>query len=328
MSKFILKQAALALIAVICGAVITGQSPAPGRVVDIGGYKLHLACAGRGSPTVILLNGLGEYSNSWALVQPQLARKTRTCAYDRAGQAWSDPGPRPRGIATSARELHALLQRAHLSGPYVLVGHSLGGMIARVYSDRYRDCAGIVFVDSAHEDEYVWINGRVVRPLLMPEWQWSALLHPQLHPDSSAKLTIHHTAPSKVLLQSHALPIGAQGPQDRIVPPPLTQAQVMGGDGFDLRNDFIVAHRINDGKKHPLGNMPLIVLSKTPGIDDDTQDYTQRQLMWNRSLQAQLATLSTNSKWITAEHSGHNIQIDDPGLVIQAVLQILDALKR
>jgi len=74
--------------------------------------------------------------------------------------------------------------------------------------------------------------------------------------------------------------------------------------------------------------MPLIVLSKTPGIDDDTQDYTQRQLMWNRSLQAQLATLSTNSKWITAEHSGHNIQIDDPGLVIQAVLQILDALKR
>src|SRR3712207_9386654 len=98
-----------------------------GQMVDVGGYHLHINCVGTGSPTVVIDAGLGDWSASWSSgVQPEAARSTRVCAYDRAGMGWSERGPLPRTAERFAEELHTLLRNANISGPYVLVGHSAG----------------------------------------------------------------------------------------------------------------------------------------------------------------------------------------------------------
>src|SRR5918998_5487258 len=106
-------------------AQTSGRDPAsqmPGKMVDVGGYRLHINCAGRGNPTVVLIAGSGDFSFDWGLVQPDVSRLTRVCAYDRAGIAWSDPGPTPRTMRQEAHELRLLLQNAAVKPPYVLVG--------------------------------------------------------------------------------------------------------------------------------------------------------------------------------------------------------------
>src|SRR5215207_8425940 len=123
------------LLALLIGVILIGASsqaiataidrqhyPAPGQLIDVGGYQLHIHCVGQGSPTVILESGLANMSADWANVQPLVAERTRVCAYDRAGIGWSDPGPQPRDPRQIAGELHTLLGRAGIAGPYVLVG--------------------------------------------------------------------------------------------------------------------------------------------------------------------------------------------------------------
>src|SRR3990170_1939497 len=149
----------LALVMLTAGAIakanLAKQYPAPGQLVDAGGYKLHINCTGQGSPTVILAAGSLEYSLFWALVQPEVARFTRVCSYDRAGYGWSEPSPHPRTANTMVKELHTLLVNAGIEGPYVLVGHSLSGMLVRVYANNYPDeVVGMVLVDSFHEEQF------------------------------------------------------------------------------------------------------------------------------------------------------------------------------
>src|SRR4051812_37119691 len=131
--------------------------PPPGQLVDVGGYRLHIQCVGAGSPTVVLDAGLGGSSLDWSLVQAELGRTTRVCAYDRAGMGWSDPGPQPRTPRQIADELHTLLTNAGNAGPYVLVGHSLGGKNVRMFALQHPDqVAGMVLVDA--RSEYVDAN--------------------------------------------------------------------------------------------------------------------------------------------------------------------------
>jgi pimeloyl-ACP methyl ester carboxylesterase len=131
--------------------------PMPGLLVDIGGYRLHLHCVGAGSPTIVLDAGLGGSSLDWNLVQPELGRITRVCAYDRAGMGWSDTGPQPRTPSQLADELHTLLTNAGLAGPYVLVGHSLAGKNMRLFAQRHPDeVVGMVLIDA--RGEYVDAN--------------------------------------------------------------------------------------------------------------------------------------------------------------------------
>jgi alpha-beta hydrolase superfamily lysophospholipase len=115
------------------------EFPAPGELVDIGGYQLHINCIGNGSPTIILDASGGSSSASWGLVQPEIVQSTRVCAYDLAGAGWSDRGPIPRDMNQQVRELHALLARARIDGPHVLVGHSYGGRIPRGQHNERRD---------------------------------------------------------------------------------------------------------------------------------------------------------------------------------------------
>jgi len=127
--------------------------PPPGKLVDVGGYNLHIYCIGEGSPTVILDSAADMMSSNWAWIQPEIAKNTQVCSYDRAGMGWSDPSPKSRDAKQVVLELHSLLTNAGISGPYVLVGHSVSGLYARLYASQYPDeVVGMVLVDPGHPD--------------------------------------------------------------------------------------------------------------------------------------------------------------------------------
>jgi pimeloyl-ACP methyl ester carboxylesterase len=123
--------------------------PMPGQLIDVGGHRLHLSCTGSGTPTVVLEPGAGEMSSNLGWIAPAVARDTRVCVYDRAGRGWSEPAATAQDGAQIATDLHRLLQRAHVPGPYVLAGHSFGGLYVLTFAARYPDeVAGMVLVDS------------------------------------------------------------------------------------------------------------------------------------------------------------------------------------
>src|SRR3989449_7795730 len=128
----------------------------PGHLVDVGGRRLHVHCTGSGSPAVVLVSGLAETSTYWGgWIAPAVAQNTTVCAYDRAGQGWSDPPASPQDGAAVATDLHTLLDHAQIPGPYVLVGHSTGGAYVRVFAARYPDqVAGMVFLDSQPNEAF------------------------------------------------------------------------------------------------------------------------------------------------------------------------------
>src|ERR687894_505317 len=148
----------LAIVGAIYQAIATERaeraySP-PGEMVDVGGYSLHINCVGQGSPTVFLDAGSGGMSAHWALVQREVSDTTRVCAYDRAGIGWSEVGPEPRDAKQISGELHTLLSKAGIEGPYVLVGHSFGGMYMQTFAARYpEEVAGVALVDSSTEPD-------------------------------------------------------------------------------------------------------------------------------------------------------------------------------
>jgi pimeloyl-ACP methyl ester carboxylesterase len=145
-----------AIYQVIATQIDQRTYPPPGEMVDVGAHSLHINCLGEGSPTVILEAASGAMSAHWVRVQQQVAQTTRVCTYDRAGLGWSEPGPEPRDAKQISGELHTLLANAAgTEGPYVLVGHSYGGLYARMYAARYsEEAAGVVLVDSSHPEQF------------------------------------------------------------------------------------------------------------------------------------------------------------------------------
>ena len=141
--------------------------PPPGKLVDVGGWRLHLNCTGEArasQPTVILEAGAGDFSVEWALVQPGVASFARVCSYDRAGDGWSELGPHPRTKRQMVFELRALLEKAGAPPPYVLVGQSFGGPLMILYAATYpTDVAGMVLVDSGQLNPFRYVNGKLVR---------------------------------------------------------------------------------------------------------------------------------------------------------------------
>jgi pimeloyl-ACP methyl ester carboxylesterase len=133
------------------------RTPPPGRLVSVGTHRLHLQCEGDGTPSVVFDAALGGSSLSWSFVFPAVARWTRACAYDRAGFGWSEAGPLPRTAGRIADELHTLLRTAGVPPPYVLVGHSFGGLVARIFAARHRkDVSGLVLIEPAYPAD--WMN--------------------------------------------------------------------------------------------------------------------------------------------------------------------------
>ncbi len=152
------------------------RPPPPGALVDVGGHRLHVHCAGRGSPVVLLESGIAASSLSWSLVQPRIAGFTRVCAYDRAGLAWSGPPSCPRTLARILDDLSALLAHVAAVQPLVLVGHSFGSLVVRAYAARHPErVLGLVLVDPATEwlvirrrGPHAWAGGAVRSGRLAP----------------------------------------------------------------------------------------------------------------------------------------------------------------
>jgi pimeloyl-ACP methyl ester carboxylesterase len=166
---FIIISGILAVSSSLYQAITTAKDkqnyPPPGQMVDVGGYKLHLYCTGSGSPTVILDEASIDTVSDWVWVQSEVARTTRVCAYDRAGLGWSDLSPVAPDATQNTAALHTLLQNAGIEAPYVLVGHSLGGLYARAFAHEYAgEVAGLVLIEAFHPDNRV----RLGQPETMP----------------------------------------------------------------------------------------------------------------------------------------------------------------
>jgi pimeloyl-ACP methyl ester carboxylesterase len=308
----------------------------PGRLVDAGGHRLHINCKGTGSPTVVMESGAGDFSFDWDLVHGVAAKNICVCTYDRAGYAWSEPGPTPRTMQQIAAELHTGLLNAKLKGPYVLVGQSLGGLIVRTYASQYpKEVAGIVLVDSSHEDMLISLTDRTTKqenivrfrelsrgreiPSIQSTIAGPSSKSPQAQPASSAESKLD--APYDKLAPSLQ--------QVRLWAMSQPTYSVARSSEFDfLPEEMARMYSDRSKSKYPLGDIPLIVLTRGTGQTPVGENSTNKLRESHDRLQADLATLSTNSKQIIARKAGHHIQLDDPELVADAIAQMVDAIRQ
>ena len=300
--------AILAAIAIVARAQSPSYPP-PGRMVDIGGRALHISCTGQGTPTVVLIAGGGAYSIDWTLVQPTVAQRTRVCAYDRAGLAWSDPGPADETIEQTVADLHALLAASTEPGPYVLVGASIAGLYIRAYQRAFPgDVAALVFTNSSNR---VGINAKGKAGLL---WELTEEDIQSAYPlPASAKgpAPSREGAPFDRLspdLQAVRLWLDVRN-WERFTPEAARPASML-----SWRREFIREFDETDGAQPPLGKLPVVVVSST-GIASEAERRSRDGAM------ARLDFLSTNSLHITAEGSGHEIHLFQPDRVIDGIVK-------
>jgi len=311
----------LALVTLTAGAIaksnLAKQYPAPGQLVDVGRYKLHINCMGQGSPTVILEAGLGNYSLYWAHVQPEVARFTRVCSYDRAGYGWSEPSPYPRTAIVEVEELHTLLVTANVEGPYIMVGHSMGGMLVRVYANNYPDeVVGMVLVDSLHEERFI----------RNPELT-------KLNQDSAGQFRMFALLSSTGMLALAPQTISNPGlPADAFAQYQAITATTEGGETFLAEMNAMEesSAEVHALKITSFGNLPLIVLSAGRWDAISLLSDAKNQKIWKELQveQSELVALSSDSKQIIAKQSGHFIQLDQPDLVIDAIREMVDAIRK
>jgi len=266
-----------------------------------------------------------------------VSRFARACSYDRAGLAWSDPGPTPRTMLQDAYELHALLRAARVKPPYVLVGHSVGGLIARVYAERYpKEAAGMVLVDPTHEDTTLMYQGKLVRVrdgakgVAIPpsHTMRSGPPKPPTKEDvEQFEFNQKMFGAPKTAPPFDKLPAQTQAMRLRFLSqPPRTAA------GPDLWAEELQAmHTARAKTPHQLGDMALVVLLAKPDYGDppggvSAEDW-RRINEEKRRQKVELTNLSRNSKLIVAGKSGHHIQLDEPQVVTEAVHLAVDAVR-
>jgi pimeloyl-ACP methyl ester carboxylesterase len=277
--------------------------PPPGTLVDVGGYRVHLYCIGQGTPTVIIVGG--AFSFDWQLVQSEVAKFTRVCTFDPSGTAWSDPFKVTTEKSTPAcadrvDEIHRLVTKAPIDGPYVLVGFSVGGLWARIYAAEYpENILGMVIVDHAFQ-------GVGAPP----------------HPASSSGSLRGYKPPA--LISQAPIAIGFEDnlnfsklPQrDRELHTwALSQHPIL-VDYPMVADCFSAIERMTAGRQYPLGKMHLVVIS-TP---NEARGYAE--------LQAKLLTLSHNSERIIAWNSTHMVPIDEPEIITEAIHEVVDASRK
>ena len=268
-------------------------TPPPGRLVDIGGYRLHLWCTGDGAPAVILDTGLGGSSTGWGFVQPEVARFTRVCSYDRAGMGYSDPGPSPRTARRIATELAELLVRSGMSGPVVLVGASSAGFGIRVFaSDHAERAAGLVLVDASHEDD-------------VHEVPAMARFVPLLSTVGALRLFGVSFGQSLESLAPSVRPF-AEATSFR------TAGYLAAADELShIRESAEEARR----SRRTL-TIPVLVVTGARGADEK----------W-RQLQQDQASLSERGCLIIARQSGHVVAVEQPEIVVDAIRTVVNAAR-
>ncbi|HZU28161.1 MAG TPA: alpha/beta hydrolase [Bryobacteraceae bacterium] len=304
---------AVALLFAAVGAQAATPVP-PGKLISVGDHRLHLFCAGAGTPTVVIENGLGDFSFQWTLVQSRVARFTRICTYDRAGYAWSDPGPKPRTFAQINLELHDTLAAAGERAPYILVGHSYGGPVVRNFALTYpRDVAGIVFVDAAHEGLRVNIGGgKTIRlgenakgaPIPTPHEQIAASDKPTIPQDLPRELRILDRMFGVLPAHAQAWQLWAQ-----------QQPAVYDAQNSETQwSEEYFAKWLATPQAGTLGAIPIVVLSQADGEKERTQG------------QKILLSLCANSKQVFV-HAGHNMHLEAPHDVAAAIQSVWDGVR-
>jgi pimeloyl-ACP methyl ester carboxylesterase len=305
----------LALFLIVSGFIYENISeardrrirPMPGLLVDVGGKKIHINCSGEGSPVVVLDSGLGDTYASWRKVQPEIARFTRVCSYDRAGLGYSDSGSAPRTSKVIAGELHDLLEAATVAPPYLLVGHSMGGYDVRLYASLFSsEVAGMVLVDASHPDQH----NRLPPELEKMEGTWQR----------QAKF-LEFSMPFGI---PRFLGFCGDDPVAR-----AAECNFHSARGGMAEWEAFPASAAQTAATGSLGDRPLAVLSHDPdrplsGLPPDLARATNQA--WEK-MQEDLAHLSTRGTQTIARNSAHYIQTDRPDIVIDAIRSVLSQLR-
>lgn len=284
------------------------RHPEPGRLVDIGGYRLKLNCTGAGSPTVVLESGLGDVSIEWQPVQAQIEKFTRVCSYDRAGYGGSEPGPMPRTSEQIAGELYTLLKTAGEKPPFILVGHSFGGYNVRVFNGRFPgEVSGLVLVDSVQEDQY---------KLLPPVWnQVGTDLRAHFHNQA-------RWAPLFIDLGVARLMLRSRGQDENSYL--ILQTKYLRARSSELDHIQVSAEQARAAGS--VEDKPLIVLTAgkkpPPTALLSEADLDAFQQVWADDLQLRLAHLSRRGKRELVTDSGHDIPEERPEAIVNAVREI------
>lgn len=301
-------------------ADLSRVSPA-GQLVDVGGHQMHLVCLGEktpGQPTVVLESGVGSWSMHWYTFQQEVAKMARVCSYDRAGYGWSEPGPAPRDGERIAAELHALLEGAGESGPYLLVGASRGGQYIRIFRAAYPDeVMGMGLVDGEPED--LRFRSAAVRNIADQNQRIFSFLG-----------TLMRIGFFRVLGGDPA-----QVPQFPCFPalvkqlPPEMHESYLAVEGqpacFDTLTQEEAATEQREAQVRQagdLGDLPLVVLTRSTPTDLAAPE-AELEATW-QELQQELAALSTQGRLLQATASGHDIHLEEPELVLEAIRSLLE----
>jgi pimeloyl-ACP methyl ester carboxylesterase len=280
---------------------------------------------------VILEAGAGDFSVDWSLVQPLVARFARVCSYDRAGAGWSDLGPRPRTMRQQVWELHALLEHAGEKTPFVLVGHSYGGWLVRLFAETYpADVVGVVLVDAGAEDPLRMLpDGKVTHASELAKGQ-------PVPPVKTADPLRESDIPPRIVSMIQSGIRGMAGhfndpPRDKLPPEArrmrewsLSQIKHAASNDNPVEAEELaamLAERRN--KQSVLGDLPLIVVSR--GLPDEDGPQAAQREEAHRKDQAALVTLSSGGKQIVAAKSGHHVPLDEPGVVAYAIREVVQA---
>ena len=301
------------------------RAPLPqlGKSIDLGSRRSNLFCSGSGQPVVVFDAANTRAGIVWSHIQPRIAEVTEACWFDRAGEGWSDAGPFPRTSAATAHDLHEILARANIPPPYVLVGHSLGGLDVRVYAGLYpTEVAGAVLVDAAHEDE-----PRRAPPFMLgrtaPRYLWRPL---HLLFSAAARFGLIRSMTPRVTLPREPSARTREEIVAALARRPLAIASYSSG-GVVSPESYAQAHA-----SPGFGDRPLIVLTRGKPADRPPRDEMDRQSaayeqVWMHEIQPQLARLSTRGRQVIVTNSGHDVPEDAPQTIIDAVKSILTTLR-
>jgi pimeloyl-ACP methyl ester carboxylesterase len=290
--------------------------PPPGQLVDVGGYRLHMLCRGArpaGGSTVVAESGLGSTSLDWSLVQPGIATTTQMCVYDRAGLGWSEGRSASRTSQQIAVELHTLLHNAGIPGPYILMGHSLGGLHVQMYASQYPDeVAGLVLLDPTPATYFAQLTAEERQAALPPTGILRILQF--IHPFGLTRLL--DFGPWKTGM-----------PLERLAPDIQRTVKVLSFKPTVPRAVYEEAVAVETSlaqvvtaKPFP-ADIPLIVLQRGRVVGPADQDAG------GKAAHAALVERSANGMLIVAENSDHYIQFERPDLVIAAVRQVVESLR-
>lgn len=294
------------------------------------GRRLNLYCTGQGTPTVVFDSGVTGETVGWALVQPMIAAHTRACSYDRAGSGFSDPGTRTGSSANIVDDLHRLLRAASIAPPYILVGHSYGGMNVRLYKDLFpSEVVGMVLVDPTHEG---WSQGVWQLDLLQRTLQ--KFTADNFEPMWQAERECVHAAAIGFMkgtnLYKQCVPARNPRLSDAINAAYLKRHLLLGYQQAVLTEDqsvhFASADQLRAARSW-YGDMPLIVLAAAdrPGRRvDEPQEHRDAVNRFLFSLYDQLAALSTRGTHRVVPNTGHDIPMTQPGAINSAILEVMD----